>query len=267
MARKRILTLILVVLLIVVLIVVFATVFTVRNVELRFHLEDGKNATFPPDLANSNNLNNDSVFQIVGNKHIVTLSNNDILDKLNSQYKSFHALAVIKSFPNTVTVHFAERVAVFKLNFGAGIYVDSFGYICQAPSYDVIDITETFINAVPVSSTIGDKLSFKREDDNKRLDMTIEVINAVWQTYYAYSDIPKIINEITFQDDAENTNSSMTITTQSQAKIIIYEPQQNLSNRMIKALSVVYSDIIDMQKPGVVISVSTSGHISSEIVK
>jgi cell division septal protein FtsQ len=253
MINKKLLTLILVILAIVVCIVIFATVFTLRNVDLVYHNTNGDMIALPSDSMTGND-----VLDLVGRRNIIFLSKSDAVDKLNTRYPKYHAIAIIKSFPSTITVHLVERSAVYFLDVNGGIYIDSFGYVVESTTSEVVRLNvEVFPSGVAGTQTVGAKLKLNSTADSPRLDALLNTISAIWQVNYAYSDIPKILHRIEFSAEP----LKLVITTSAGATINVDAPEKNLSERLINALSVYFNSELDLQKSGVVINVSESGTI------
>ena len=241
--------------LVVVVAIILGAVFTVKSGDLVFHSEDGNIIATPVSAPSS-----DSVLQPFYGKNIVFLSKQDVLDEINLNYPMYHAVAVVKTFPNKLTVHLVNRVAVYKVG---KLYVDSFGYIMQEPVYDVIDITNVFTNATDVvSTTVGTKLQFNNNPANDaKFKLTLQAVNAVWQLNYSYQDIPLLISSFEFRET--ESEQTLTITTKTGVNIIVYSPSIELEMRLHLAFSVYYNDIMDVNKTGFTIYVPQKGNITT----
>ena len=259
MKSKKLLTFIIIAVLAIVVAIILGAVFTVKSGDLVFHSEDGKVIATPADAPASN-----TVLQPFHGKNIVFLPKQEVLDEINRTYPQYHAIAVVKSFPNRLTVHLVDRVAVYKIG---NLYVDSFGYIVQEPTHQVIDVSQAFPNAFDVESTaVGTKLKFnnnKKNDD--RFALMLQAVNAVWQLKYSYQDIPMLIANFTFEET--ESEPTMTIVTRTGVKIVVYSPTVDLTSRLHLAFSVYYNEISDVTKEGSVIYVPLKGNITSSFDK
>ncbi|MBR2975120.1 MAG: hypothetical protein IKC47_05205 [Clostridia bacterium] len=220
-----------------------------------FHSEDGSIIATPADAPSSN-----EVLQPFYGKNVIFLSKQDMLDEINRSYPTYHAIAVVKSFPNKLTVHLVDRVAVYKVG---NVYVDSFGYIVDEPANQVIDVSGAFSNVFDVVSTkVGTKLAFNNNQKNDaKFDLMLQAVNAVWQLNYSYQDIPKLIASFSFEE--KESEQTMTILTKTGVKIVVYSPSVDLSTRLHLAFSVYYNEINDVTKEGSVIYVPQKGNITT----
>ena len=255
MKTKKLLTFIIVTVLVVVLAIILGAVFTVNSGDLVFHSEDGSVIATPPSAPASN-----QVLEEFFGKNIMFLSKQEVLDSINRTFTDYHAVAVVKNFPNTITVHLVDRVAVYKVG---DLYVDSFGYIMQEPQNQVIDITNQFTNVGDVvSRTVGTKLQFNNnQSNNVRLELMLQAVDAVWQLKYSYQDIPQLISGFAFEET--ESEQTMTIITKTGAKIIVYSPSVELVARLHSAFSVYVNNSTDVSKPEYEIHVSPNGKITT----
>lgn len=259
MKSKKLLTFIIIVVLVIVVAIIFGAVFTVKSGDLVFHSEDGRVIATPAEAPSS-----DSVLQSFYGKNIIFLNKQVVLDEINKTYPQYHAVAVVKSFPNKLTVHLVDRVAVYKIG---NLYVDSFGYVVAEPDRQVIDVSSAFSNAYDVVSTmVGTKLQFNNNQKNDaKFDLMLQAVNAVWQLNYSYQDIPSLINNFTFEET--ESEQTMTIVTSTGVKIVVYSPSVDLTTRLHLAFSVYYNEINDVNKEGSVIYVPQKGNITSSFDK
>lgn len=257
MRNKKIITLISIVAVVVVLVVVLVTVFSVAHVTVAFYDYEGKAIAIPDDTAAPNNQD---ILDKFGGKGIVLLSKQDIVEYVNNNYPQYHALDVVKEFPNSITVHVVRREEVYVIASGStNIYIDSFGYVLQDRINDtrpLFDISDVFISNI-VSSTAGNKLTFATQSDNDRLSMIIEAVNTIWMLQYNYEDIPALIDSIVFSVD----NSTMTLTTPTNTKIVVEQPNTDMPARLIKAISVYGENKINLV--GKTITVPLKGNITT----
>lgn len=260
MKNKKLLISISVCLALVVVVVLFNVIFAVRTTRLVFHNEDGNPLATPSDGPSAND-----VMKYAGGANIFTLSESELLKQLNadSTFSQWHALDVVKSFPNVVEVHLVRRIAVCHMMVnGQTVYIDTFGYVMSEQAQTTtIDITDAFSgNFNGLVPQAGQRLQFSSASDNTRLQCILETVSAVWQLKYAYSDVPQLISAFSF----DSTADSMTITTQHGAKIVVAQPTYHLSVRLIKAFSVYQNGGLDMQSPDTVIQVTVKGDIVTE---
>lgn len=259
MKTKKLLTFMIIVVLVIVVAIILGAVFTVKSGDLVFHSEDGSTIATPVDAPASND-----VLQPFFGKNIVFLSKQHVLDEINRSYPNYHAIAVVKSFPNRLTVHLVDRVAVYKVG---NLYVDSFGYIVEEPQHQVIDVSSSFSNVADVISTrLGTKLQFNNNTANDaKFDLMLQAVNAVWQLNYSYQDIPKLINGFKFEQ--KENEQTLTITTKTGVDIVVYSPSVDLTTRLHLAFSVYYNEITDVTKQGSVIYVPQKGNITTSFDK
>ncbi len=258
MRTRRIITLIVIVAVIALLAIVLATVFSVRSVYVACYDQEGNAITVSEDMDIAA-----AVLEEFGGSNILTLSKDTVLEWINDNYPQLHALAVVNEFPNTLVVHIVEREAVYSIEVGAvTVQIDSFGYVVETSEldYTLLDITSAF--DVPVSVyEVGQQLQFDDETNDNRLAYIITTVNTIWQLQYNYSDIAWLVDSIKFSSD----NSVMTITTQSGAIIVVYEPTTDLNSRLIDAFSVYANDTLNLQVEGAVISILENGDIHTSL--
>lgn len=259
MRNKKLLIILAICAVVIVLLVLFLTVFNIRSVDFVYYGNDGTPITTPTDAPTG-----DEVAALYKGKNIFVLSNETILNQFNQLYPEFHALGVVRSFPSRITLHIVRRVAALSIRDGSEtIYLDAFGYVMSdQPEYETVDITSAFVSTIgeATSKEPGKKLQFSSASDNLRLDIVLETVSAIWQLKYDYSDVGQVIQRITFNEYM----TRMEIETEAGAFIWVEKPEQNLTSRLINAFSVYFNDSKDLQKPGVVINVSSQGNISTQ---
>ncbi len=260
MKNKKLLISISVCVALILVVVLFTVLFSVSHCRLVFHNEDGEQIATPTDGPTSND-----VLHYAKGANIFFMSKEDLLASLNGDEKfaDWHALSVVKSFPNVVEVHLVRRVAVCSLLVNSQVvYIDTFGYVMsEDPSTPTIDITSAFSgNMSGIVCEAGKKLQFTSSSDNVRLSCILETVSAVWQLKYAFNDIAQLVDEFSF----DSTADSMTIVTSHGAKIVVAQPTYHLSVRLIKAFSVYQNGGTDMQSPETVIQVTVKGEIYTD---
>ncbi len=257
---KKLLTLIIAVAVLVVIVVVFISVFSVRLVLPVYHNFDGGQMSSTDGAPTS-----DDVLQFARGQNILFLSKSKLVEQLNTAFPEWHAIGIVKNFPNILEVHFVKRVAVLMVKIdGADVYLDSFGYVVDAPSDGEARINVTSAMEAPILSSQnanGQKLLFTSETNNTRLNCILESIMALWQCECEIEDIPTILgktdNVFTFDSDGV-----MTITTGVGAKIRIMEPSNTLTDKLIDAFSVYCDPTSDLQKAGTVLEVYPDGKVT-----
>ncbi len=262
MKSKKLLALIIVVALLIVITVVLISVFSVASVRLNFHKFYGAEMTAPDGAPSAN-----EVLKLCKGKNIMFLSKEDLLAKLNKKFPNWHAYEVVKNFPNRVEVHFVENVPVVKMNLGSVVYLNSFGYVVPAPENGVepIDITSAIL--VPSTSKVsemGKKYEFVTPERNEQLSAVIKSVLALYQCQIDIEDIPEVLGKVdvfTFESDGD-----LVIRTKAGAQIVVKSPKpnDNLTERLIDAFSVYCNPTQDLQKEGVVITVTADGKILSK---
>lgn len=265
MKSKKLLISIAVLAVVIVIIVVLSAVFSIRRVTILYHGEDGSVIAAPTD---GSGIASDDILKISEGKSIVFLSKDKLLSQINTDpdNSEWHAFAVIKNFPNMVEVHLARRSAIAKIDVGgSSVYVDFFGCVAAAPdSGTVIDISSAFRGTETDTLQVGTKFAFRSAENNERLGYVLEAIKAIWRCKVEVGNIPEIIGKervFTFDDDG-----NLYITPNSGGTIKILAPSSStmdLSSRVVKGLSVYYTDVDNMQNAGAVITVHQNGRIST----
>lgn len=254
--KKLLLILIAVVAVIVVVIVVMSSVFSVKQLEVKYHSLDGK------EIIPTEKIDKDEALSLIKGKSIVFLSKNNTLEQFNAKFTNWHAFAVVKNFPNVVDIHVVELAPVAKLDANnESVYVNMFGYIMEvSDGAKCVDISSAFSMREVKTTEAGHKLEFLDTINNGRFEQVLQAITATWQCFVDYPDIPSILGErdvFTYEDDI------LVLHTLHGAQIKIKVPQNNLTERLIQSFSVYYNSKYDLQKVGVVITVSEDGKISS----
>lgn len=260
MKGKKLITLIAIVILVVAVISVLASVFSVKSVLIITHDITGKQV----DDYDETTPTGSYVLNFAEGKGIIFLSKDKLLGEINSDITSWHAFCVVKNFPNQLEVHVVRRTPVAKFNAGPStVYVDCFGYVCNAPEQDnCVDITSAFehVNLV-TTNEVGKTFEFAEQTNNERLSYVLVTLRALWRCYVEYEDMDVVLgrsNVFTF-----NSNGDLVIKTTSGAIINILDPDTDLENRVIKVFSVYYTEKTDLQKQGIVIKVLKNGRITT----
>lgn len=256
MKSKKLIILISVVVVIVAVVAILASVFAVRKVSPIYHNFDGT-TTLPSDDAPTAN----DVLKLSKGKSIFFLSKDKLIDELNTQFPDWHALGVVKDFPNTVNVHFVKRKVAAKIDVGGNtVYLDTYGYVMNPQSdADCIDISSAFEHRDTSVNSVGKKLQFVEANNNQRLSAVIEAIMAGWRCYVELENVSVVLGEENvFKFD---TDGKMIIDMPSGAQIKIESPSVNLTDRLIGAYSVYYNEKFNFQQSGVVITVEENGNI------
>lgn len=257
MKSKRLLILIAVVAIVLVVMIVLSAIFSVKNAWVVFHRFDGTTIASPVGAPTI-----DDVLKQTKGKNIIFLSKSETLKNL--QTDNWHAISVVKTFPNKVTVHFIERALAAKIMVGGeDIYIDSMGNVIDKPENpSCVDITSAFGGALDVASRqINQPLTFASDNNNARLQQVLQAILAVWRCNIELPDVKEVIgssNAFTYE------NNNLVITMPSTAKIVVNAPQKNLQDRLLEAFSVYFNASKDLQQSGVIITVREDGKITTE---
>lgn len=259
MKSKKMLTMLIVLAVVIVIVIVFASVFSLKSSLIVCHNFEGGKVTGLADAPTE-----EDVLQLYKGKSILFLSKEDVLAKLNEKYPEWHAIGVVKNFPNILEVHFVKRVAVVKVDIGGStVYLDSFGYVVDAPQTDEpLDITSAMES--PCTTTVNEKgkqIQFVSATNNSRLQIVLDTIMALWQCKCDIENIPNILGkENVFTFDADGT---MTVTTRVGAKIHFIDPETLLTQKFIDAFSVYCSEKYDLQRENVEITVYPDGKVTA----
>lgn len=256
MKSKKLLVSIAIVAVVIVVIVVMAAAFSVEQVVTTYHAFDGSLIAVPAD-----GVAKDDIQSLAKGKSIVFLSKSKLIEQFNAEHPDWHAFAVVKNFPNIVEIHLVKRTAILKVDVSGGfVYVDSFGYVTNAPSEgSVVDVSSAFTNRDATNVKVGEVFRFETEENNARLQYILQSILATWQCYVEIADMPEILgseNIFTFDQDG-----NLLITPRAGGTIKIISPETNLTKRLIAAYGVYYNEKIDMTNG--LITVQENGSISS----
>lgn len=256
MKSKRLLILIAVVAIVLVVMIVLSAVFSVKNAWVVFHRFDGTTISVPSEGAPTI----DDVLKQTEGKNIIFLSKSETLKNL--QTDNWHAISVVKSFPNKITVHYIERALAAKIVVnGETIYIDSMGNVIAKPENDTsVNISSAFAVFDVASQEINQPLKFNTDENNNRLQQVLQAILAVWRCNIELPDVKAVIGDNAFTYE----NGSLVITMPSTAKIVVNAPQKNLQDRLLKAFSVYFNANKNLQQAGRVITVREDGKITTD---
>ena len=264
MKSKKLLVSLAIVAVVVVIIVVMASAFSVRRVEISYHLFNGNLTTVPE----SGGVPTEVIEGIAKGKSTVFLSKTNLLTQLNAKlkadYPQWHAFAVVKSFPNILEIHLVKRTAIAKLILSTTaetVYLDSFGCVTEAPDYDCIDITSAFNATDPAEPAADGSFRFDSAESNARLGCVLEAILATWQCYVEIDEMSIVLkpaNAFKFDQDG-----SMLIYPHLGGTIKILSPETDLSARLQKAYGVYYNSDVNLQSDDWVITVLKNGRIKT----
>lgn len=254
--KKRLLVIFSIFIVVVILIIICSTVFTVQRAEIYFHNEDGQlvagDATIIPS----------EIIEGQKGKSIVFLSESELINSIqsNPKYSDWYVVGIVRSFPNKVMIHLAERVPVFYLSKGGVNYlVDVLGYVVESTE----DSNSTYIDVSQFAlkidnATVGARLTFSDEKAKTQLDTVAEMTKIIWRFNYNYSEITKFVKSFTFKDD-----TTLVIKTVSGAVIEIVESGKDLETKLTKAVGVYNNTKIDMTAQNVTITVDASGRVTT----
>ncbi|MDE7454377.1 MAG: hypothetical protein K2M64_00940, partial [Clostridia bacterium] len=211
--------------------------------------------------------NPNDVLKFCKGKSIIFMSKNKLIDELNANFPEWHAIAVVKSFPNSVNVYFVKREAAIKIDIGGNyVYVDSFGYVVAEPIYNCMDISSAFDYRDVTVNELGKKLQFKDDSNNTKFNIILQAIITNWRCYIDFEDMSSIMGASgVFEFDS--TTGDFIINTLQGAKIKVVNPAENLEKRLIAGYSVYYNDTVNLQKEGVLITVELDKIITPNYTK
>ncbi len=258
MKSKRLLIFIVIVAVILVILICLSALFSVSKGWAVYHNFDGSTTSYLDGAPTINDILN-----VTKGKNIFFLSKEKCLSQL--QTDNWHAVAMVKSFPNKVTVHFIKRSIAVKIspNGVENIYVDSMGYVAPAPEGDFtcLDVTSAFDSFDIVSKTENQKLTFNSEKNNQKLKCVLDVVMALWRCHIEMENIPALLGE---SDVIYFDEGNLVIDMQQNSKIIVNAPtNDDLQERLIKAFSVYYNAEINLQTGGITITVREDGKITT----
>lgn len=258
MKSKRLLIFIAVVAIVLVVMIVLSAIFSVKSAWVVYHRFDGTTIASPVGAPTI-----DDVLKQTKGKNIIFLSKSETLKNL--QTDNWHAISVVKTFPNKVTVHFIERALAAKIFVGGEfIYIDSMGNVIEkrGSADNCVDISSVFAGGFDIASQqINQPLTFASEANNNRLQQVLQAILAVWRCNVELPDIGQVIGEdnvFTYEND------NLVITMPSGAKLVVNAPQKNLQDRLLDAFSVYFNGSIDLKQPGKIITVREDGKITTD---
>lgn len=261
MKSKRLLIFIAVVAIVLVIMILLSALFSVQQAWVVFHRFDGT-TTFAPEQGAPTI---EDILNKAKGKNIIFLSKSELLKSL--QTDNWHAMFVVKQFPNRVEVHFFERTLAAKIVVGGkDIFIDSKGnVVTNTDGKACVNISSAFALLDVVSQEVNQPLKFASEANNQRLQQILQVLLTVWRCNIEFEDIPAVLgstNVFTYEND------KLMIEMPSGAKFEVHAPHKDLENRLIDAFSAYYNaENTDYQKDGVVIVVREDGKITTDMNK
>ena len=257
---KKLLILLIVVAVVVVTIVVLASVFTLKDTIVVCHNFAGNKI-----VGEEGSPDEQAILELFQGKSTIFLNKDTVVKELGKLYPDYHVVAVVKIPPNCIEVHFLKRTAVAKLDVGGkDVYLDSYGYQVAAPTDGnvPIDITSAFTTPLVAKDVSeGALLQFENELNNQRLSCILESLMALWRCRLEPANYVTVLGFAdVFTFDADGT---MTMLMPTGAKIHFMNPQENIQDKFIKALSVYSSEANDLQKQGVEITVWPDGKVTT----
>ena len=257
MKSKRLLVFIAVVAVVLVIMIALSAVFSIKSAWVVFHRFDGTSITVPQNAPTIEDVLNQA-----GGKNIIFLSKSETLKSL--QTDNWHAVSLVKTFPNKITVHFIERALAVKIVVGGqDIYIDSMGNVMpKQDNATCINVSSAFDLLDVASQEVNQPLKFHSEVNNQRLQQILQVVMAVWRCKVEMPDISAVLGESNvFTYEGGNLVIKMT----SGAKLVVNAPSNNLEERMIKAFSVYFNaNNKNLQQNGVIITVREDGKITTD---
>ena len=257
MKSKRLVIFLAVVAVVLVIMIALSAVFAVKDAWVVFHRFDGTTISAPQNAPTIQD-----VLDVTSGKNVIFLSKSETLRLL--QTDDWHAVSVVKTFPNKVTVHFIERALAAKIVVsGQDIFIDSKGNVMtKQVGATCIDISSAFDLLDVASQEVNQPLRFSSEANNQRLQQILQVILTVWRCHIELPDISQVLgneNVFTYQND------SLIITMPSGAKLVVNAPQKNLESRLLNAFSVYFNaNNKNLQQNGVIITVREDGKITTD---
>lgn len=257
MKSKRLLVFIAIVAVILVIMIVLSAVFSIKSAWVVFHRFDGTEISVPQNAPTIKD-----VLDKTEGKNIIFLSKSETLKSL--QTDDWHAVQVVKTFPNKITVHFIERALAVKIVVsGQDIYIDSKGNVMpKQDGVTCINVSSAFDLLDVASQELNQPLKFNSEENNQRLQQILQVVMAVWRCKVELPDVSAVLgdtNVFTYED------GNLVIKMTSGAKLVVNAPSKNLEDRMIKAFSVYFNaNNKNLQQDGVIITVREDGKITTD---
>lgn len=263
MKNKKLLIIIAVVVVVIALIVILAVTFSVRQAEVLFFSQDGSKYIIPDADVGAPSAND--VLSFAKGKSVFGLNKTDLMNSLNKKYHNFVAVGVTVGFPNKVTVYFVGSQVCAKIATATTeVYVDRFGKVAeQKEGVACVDITTAFSSLSVETPTVGMPLTFTNSSDNQRLQEVLTAISSMWRCYVDYSKMPSVFGESgVFKYD---TSGNLMISVKNTATIVIKSPSDgmDLSERVIRGLSVYFKSEDNLATSGVIISVSKEGRVTT----
>ncbi|MBQ2914311.1 MAG: hypothetical protein IJE50_02165 [Clostridia bacterium] len=257
MKSKRLLVFIAIVAVILVIMIVLSAVFSIKSAWVVIHRFDGTENSVPPNAPTIQDI-----LDVTEGKNIIFLSKSETLKSL--QTDDWHAVQVVKTFPNKITVHFIERALAVKIVVsGQDIYIDSKGNVMpKQENATCINISSAFDLLDVASQEVNQPLKFNSEKNNQRLQQILQVVMAVWRCKVELPDAPAVLGE---SNVFTYNESNLVIKMPSGAKIVVYAPENNLEERMLSAFSVYFNaNNKNLQQDGVIITVREDGKITTD---
>lgn len=257
MKSKRVLVFISIVAVVLVIMIALSAVFAIKDAWVVFHRFDGTTISVPQNAPTIQD-----VLDVTEGKNVIFLSKSETLKQL--QTDNWHAVALVKTFPNKITVHFIERALAVKIVVsGQDIYIDSKGNVM--PKQDdatCIDVSSAFDLLDVASQEVNQPLLFNSEVNNARLKQILQVVLTVWRCNVELPDITAVLgstNVFSFQND------NLVINMPSGAKLVVNSPEKNLEDRLLQAFSVYFNaNNKNLQQNGVIITVREDGKITTD---
>ena len=257
MKSKRVLIFIAVVAVILVIMIALSAAFAVKDAWVVFHRFDGTTISVPQNAPTIQD-----VLDVTEGKNIIFLSKSQTLKQL--QTDDWHAVSVVKSFPNKITIHYIERALAAKIVVGGqDIYIDSKGNVMANPDHATcIDISSAF-DLLDVSvQEVNQPLQFTSSTNNQRLQQILQVILTVWRCNVELPDISAVLGS---SNVFAYKNGNLEINMPSGAKLVVHGPEKNLETRLLNAFSVYFnSNNKNLQQNGVIITVREDGKITTD---
>ena len=257
MKSKRLLVFIAVVAVVLLFMIVISAAFSVKDAWVVFHRFDGTTISAPenaPTIAD--------VLKQTEGKNIIFLNKTETLKRL--QTDNWHAVAMVKTFPNKVTVHYIERALAAKIVVsGQDIYIDSKGYVmANTEGATCVDISSAFELLDVSSKEVNQPLQFTSSKNNARLQQILQAILTVWRCNVELPDVSAVLGSTNvFSYEGEN----LVIKMPSGAKLVVHAPQNNLETRLLNAFSVYFNaNNKNLQQNGVIITVREDGKITTD---
>ncbi len=257
MKSKRLLIFIAVVAIVLVIMIALSAIFSVKEAWVVFHRFDGTTISVPQNAPTI-----EDVLDVTQGKNIIFLSKSETLKNL--QTDDWHAVSVVKTFPNKVTVHFIARALAVKIVVGGqDIYIDSMGNVmAKTDGATCIDISSAFDLLDVTSQELNQPLVFASAKNNQRLQQILQAVLTVWRCNVELPDVSAVLGASNvFSYQGEN----LVIKMPSGAQLVVHAPEKDLENRLLKAFSVYFNaNNKNLQQNGVIITVREDGKITTD---